>query len=110
VQSLLDKLGHQYGILDVRTSDPEEEQLDPWAVPSKNVKYPEITGKVPKELKIVRADLLYVATETLPPALMNQIRKLAAFQNPEFYRTQAMRLSTFGKPRVIDCSICLKNF
>jgi len=28
----------------------------------------------------------------------------AAFQNPEFFRAQAMRLSTFGKPRIISCS------
>jgi superfamily II DNA or RNA helicase len=28
---------------------------------------------------------------------------LAAFQNPEFYKAQAMRLSTFGKPRIISC-------
>ncbi|MCX6867764.1 MAG: DEAD/DEAH box helicase family protein, partial [Verrucomicrobia bacterium] len=27
-----------------------------------------------------------------------------AFQNPEFYRAQAMRLSTYGKPRVIACA------
>lgn len=30
--------------------------------------------------------------------------RLAAFQNPEFYRAQAMRLSTFDKPRVIGCA------
>ena len=28
---------------------------------------------------------------------------LAAFQNPEFYKAQAMRLSTYAKPRVIAC-------
>src|SRR6266496_3494818 len=26
-----------------------------------------------------------------------------AFQNPEFYKAQAMRLPTFNKPRVIAC-------
>ncbi|MEA2031562.1 MAG: DEAD/DEAH box helicase family protein [candidate division Zixibacteria bacterium] len=30
--------------------------------------------------------------------------RLAAFQNPEFFRAQAMRLSTFGKTRIISCS------
>jgi len=29
---------------------------------------------------------------------------LAAFQNPEFYRTQAMHMSTFGKPRIVSCA------
>ena len=35
---------------------------------------------------------------------MNRIARLAAFQNPEFYAAQAMRLPTFGKPRVISCA------
>jgi CheY-like chemotaxis protein len=36
--------------------------------------------------------------------MLNRLHRLAAFQNPEFYRAQAMRLSTFGKPRVIRCA------
>src|SRR2546429_3243101 len=31
------------------------------------------------------------------------ILTIRAFQNPEFYKAQAMRLSTFDKPRVIAC-------
>ena len=30
--------------------------------------------------------------------------RLAAFQNPEFYRAQSMRLPTFGKPRIMSCA------
>ena len=30
--------------------------------------------------------------------------RLAAFQNPEFYRAQAMHFPTFGKPRIISCA------
>jgi hypothetical protein len=47
-----------------------------------------------------------VEKEGLPSAMLNQLMRLAA-QNPEFYRSQAMRLSTFGKPRVITAR---KNF
>jgi superfamily II DNA or RNA helicase len=36
--------------------------------------------------------------------LQNRLIRLAAFQNPEFYRAQAMRLPTFDKPRVISCA------
>ena len=35
--------------------------------------------------------------------MLDRIR-LAAFQNPDFYAAQAMRLPTFGKPRVISCA------
>jgi superfamily II DNA or RNA helicase len=48
--------------------------------------------------------LIYVEKEGLPSAMLNRLHRLAAFQNPEFYRAQAMRLSTFGKPRVIRCA------
>ena len=30
--------------------------------------------------------------------------RVAAFQNPEFYKTQAMRLPTYAKPRIISCA------
>ena len=33
---------------------------------------------------------------------MNRIVRIAAFQNPEFYAAQAMRLPTFSKPRIIS--------
>ena len=45
---------------------------------------------------VVRSNLIYVEKEGLPSAMLNRLHRLAAFQNPEFYRAQAMRLSTFG--------------
>lgn len=48
--------------------------------------------------------MLYVENEGLPSALLSKLKKLAAFQNPEFYRNQAMRLSTYDKPRIISCA------
>ena len=40
----------------------------------------------------------------MPPPLRNRLLRIAAFQNPEFYKAQAMRLSTYGKPRIIGCA------
>jgi hypothetical protein len=45
-----------------------------------------------------------VETTGLPSSLINQIKRLAAFQNPEFYKKQAMRLSTALTPRIISCA------
>ena len=45
----------------------------------------------------------YISKENLPPALRNRLMRLAAFQNPEFYKAQSMRVSTWGKPRIISC-------
>ena len=47
--------------------------------------------------------LSYVENKNLPPAMLNRLLRLAAFQNPEFYKAQAMGLSTSGKPRIISC-------
>jgi len=32
------------------------------------------------------------------------LKRLAAFRNPEFYKAQALRLPTYGKPPIISCS------
>jgi len=53
---------------------------------------------------LVVGNQIYVAKEGLQPGLRNRLLRLAAFQNPEFYRAQAMRLSTYDKPRVIACA------
>lgn len=47
---------------------------------------------------------IYIRKTALPPALRNRLLRLAAFRNPEFYKAQAMRLSTCGKPRVVACA------
>jgi hypothetical protein len=47
---------------------------------------------------------LYVDRAGLPPATVARFIRLAAFQTPEFYRAQAMRLPTYGKPRIISCA------
>jgi len=46
----------------------------------------------------------YLLTTNLPQPLANQLVRLAAFQNPEFYKAQAMRMSVWNKPRIIGCA------
>ncbi len=48
-------------------------------------------------------DQIYFRKEDLTPSLRGKLLRLAAFQNPEFLQAQRMRLSTFGKPRIIAC-------
>jgi superfamily II DNA or RNA helicase len=52
----------------------------------------------------VVAQRLFVERDGLPSPLVNRIKRLAAFQNPEFYAKQRMRLSTATTPRVIACA------
>ena len=83
----------------------DEEEAAPWmAPPSRRRKDTLIAGPLPKTLELTLANQIYIAKEVLPPALRNRLIRLAAFQNPEFYRAQAMRLSTYDKPRIIACA------
>jgi superfamily II DNA or RNA helicase len=54
-------------------------------------------------IELVLSNQVYVAKEKLPPVLLNRLTHLAAFQNPEFYKAQEMRLPIFNKPRIISC-------
>ena len=83
----------------------DEGAEEPWAVPPsrRRVESP-IVGPLPQRLELIVANEIYLAREALPAALRNRLLRLAAFQNPEFYQAQAMRLPTFGKPRIISCA------
>jgi len=61
-------------------------------------------GPLPSTVRVVVSNLVYIEKKDLPSAMLDRLIRIAAFQNPEFYRAQAMRLSTYGKPRVISCS------
>jgi superfamily II DNA or RNA helicase/very-short-patch-repair endonuclease len=83
----------------------DEAEVAPWmAPPSRRRKDTLIAGPLPKTLELTCANQIYIAKEVLPPALRNRLIRLAAFQNPEFYKAQAMRLSTYDKPRIIACA------
>jgi len=80
----------------------EEDQKEPWKQsPLISKKLP---GKMPKSLKVTLANMVYFEKSKLPPPLANRLIRLAAFQNPEFYKAQAMRLPVWDEPRVIGCA------
>jgi Type III restriction enzyme, res subunit len=83
----------------------DEDDEEPWlAPPSRRKAQQPIVGAMPEKVDVVLANQVYIDRSTLPPTLVNRLIRLAAFQNPEFYAAQAMRLPTFGKPRVISCA------
>jgi superfamily II DNA or RNA helicase/very-short-patch-repair endonuclease len=91
-------------IVGVRFPPTDEEEEEPWTVPpSRHRRQPAIVG-LPHSLEVVLANQIYVAKEGLVPALRNRLLRLAAFQNPEFYKAQAMRLPTYDKPRIVGCA------
>ena len=87
--------------LDVTFID-EEDQKEPWKRSASVSK--KLVGPMPKSLTVILANLIYFEKAQLPQSLANRLIRLAAFQNPEFYKKQAMRFSVWDEPRVIGCA------
>jgi len=87
--------------LDVKFIE-DEDQETPWLTPKpRSMK---LAGPLPKNLHVTLANLVYFRKDELPQALANRLIRLAAFQNPEFYKAQAMRFNVWKEPRVIGCA------
>jgi superfamily II DNA or RNA helicase len=93
-------------VIGVRTSPMgEDDDPTPWTrPPSGRPKSERVIGPPPREVHAVLAQRLFIATAGLPSPILNELKRLAAFQNPEFYKKQSMRLSTATTPRVISCA------
>nr|WP_256735106.1 DEAD/DEAH box helicase family protein [Variovorax sp. dw_954] len=84
--------------LDVTFID-DEDLATPWK--RKATTSTKLAGAMPEALIVTLANLIYFEKSELPQALANRLIRLAAFQNPEFYKAQALRMSVWDKPRVI---------
>ena len=107
VEELVESAAHRGKIMGVRLPVTDEDADEPWKrPPSRRLRQEQEVdwGLVPAEIKIILKDQIYVPKRDLPALLRSRLVRLAAFQNPEFYKAQALRLSTFGKPRIISCA------
>jgi superfamily II DNA or RNA helicase len=104
VQFVVDKAAHRGGVLGVRFVGTDEDEISPWLY-SPSGRKPEVTikGPWPDKVDLVLGNQIYIDKEGLPPQLKNRLIRLAAFQNPEFYKAQAMRFPTYDKPRIVHC-------
>ena len=104
VETIVVQAEKQSEVLGVRIPVTDESDDTPWAAPpSRQPKKSPIIGPFPEQIDLVLGNQIYVPKTDVTPSLRNRLIRVAAFQNPEFYQTQAMRLSTFGKPRIISC-------
>ena len=103
IESAISRCAGKGHPLDVPLVDVGEgEQEVPWR--RSTVHTAEIPGPLPAAVTATLAGQLFFEKAQLPQPLANRLIRLAAFQNPEFHRAQAMRLSVWNKPRVIGCA------
>ena len=106
---IADEAGRQGRVVGLRLPIDDEDE-EPWtAPPSRRLPLPRIAAPLPDRVDAVLGDRIYIPRAGLPPALVNRLIRLAAFQNPAFYSAQAMRRSTFGIPRIVACAELLSH-
>ena len=104
VENIVDEAEKRNAILGIRIPVTDENDDQPWVMPpSRQRKEQLVVGPLPEQIDLVLGNQIYIPKADLTPSLRNRLVRLAAFQNPEFYQAQAMRLSTFDKPRIISC-------
>jgi superfamily II DNA or RNA helicase len=100
VEIVLRRLGQFDELGALLPNDDGEADVKPWdkKKPAEKLVESDFSGPI----KIVRANMIHVSKEGLSQKAINAIKRLAAFNNPEYYKARAMRLSTWDKPRIIS--------
>lgn len=106
VLSLADEADRRGQVIGVRMSEEDDEnELMPWnRPPSGRPRKIALHEPLPPIVHATLSQRLFINKKGLPSPILNQLKRLAAFQNPEFYKKQRMRLSTALTPRVITCA------
>lgn len=88
----------ELGILS--SAGKDEDEAKPWEMkkPQADLTPFDFSGTV----IITKANMLYINKTGISQKALNRIKRLGAFRNPDFYKSQAMRLPTYNKPRIID--------
>lgn len=58
----------------------------------------------PCQITLTKSNGIFIPIQGLSANLLNHLKRIAAFRNPEFYSRQGMHFSTYNVPRIISCS------
>lgn len=73
----------------------------PWERPQPQ---PMTKADFPENISIIRSSGIYIPTIGISAKVVNHLKRLAAFKNPEFYAKLGMRLPVYNLPRIVPCS------
>ena len=76
-------------------------EKEPWELPQAEDL---AQSDFPNQITLIRANGIYIPMQGISSKLLNHLKRVAAFRNPEFYSRQGMHFSTHNVPRIISCS------
>jgi hypothetical protein len=85
--------GYELGTLKI---DEEEERAKPWETHIDKTRLQKID--FPKQLDIVKANMLFIPKAGISQKALNRLKRLASFKNPMFYKQQACVCRPTGIP------------
>ena len=97
VDAILTKHGTTSELGDLSTTSESK----PWETPVPQKITP---NDFPANLVLIRSNMLYIPLSGLSARVVNHLKRIASFKNPEFYARQGMRLSTYNIPHIISCA------
>lgn len=104
VETVVERADAKGRTIGVRLEIAEEDNPTPWKMsPSRRYVIP-VIDNLPEKIDMLVGNEIYIEKTILSPSLKNRLIRLAAFQNPEFYKAQAMRLPVYQTPRIISCA------
>lgn len=105
VDAIIEQLCDKTELGELYSEEPENADK-PWElIPQQNDSF-----SLPESLRIILANMLYIPKKDMPQKALNKSKRLACFKNPAFYKAQAMRMSTYGKPRIISLAEENENY
>ena len=93
--------GPELGVL--KEDEEDEENPKPWEA-SKPAEVRLKKSDFPGKIEIAKSNMLFIPKKGVSQPALNRLKRLASFKNPMFCKQQAMRLPTYGHPRVISCA------
>lgn len=103
----IDSLLLKYGKQNDMGSFSKSSESEPWERP---ISKPLTSLDFPAEIKIVKESGIYIPLKGLSGKVINHLKRIAAFRNPDFFAKMGMRLPVFNTPRVISCSELLDDY
>src|ERR1035438_907820 len=78
VEAVVREAQERGDVLGIRINSTEDEDVDPWMLPPSRTRLDrQIPGPFPAEVQIVRSNLVYVAKDGLPSAMLNRLLRLS---------------------------------
>ena len=103
----IDSVLFRYGKQNDMGNFSKSSESEPWERP---ISKPLSSQDFPTEIKIVKENGLYIPMKGLSGKVINHLKRIAAFKNPEFYSKVVMRLPVFNIPRIISCSEIIDDY